>query len=127
MDHNILSSTKKVLGIAPDDESFDQDIMTFINSAFSDLWDLGVGNEGGMRIVDNSNTWPEAVAEQTPDMDRMKTYVFLKVKLLFDPPQTSFHIAAMERQIQEAQWRLSVSREGTAWVDPDPPVVVTDE
>lgn len=126
MDHNILSSTKKILGISPDDESFDQDILTFINSAFSDLFDLGVGPEGGFRIVDNTVGWNDFI-DNTPETDRVKTFVHLKVRTLFDPPTTSYLISAMERQIQELTWRLSVNRESTAWVDPTPPVVIEDE
>lgn len=126
MDESILSSTKKVLGISPDDETFDQDILTFVNSAFSDLHDLGVGPADGFRVVDADTEW-DAFLATAPMLDRAKTFVYLKVKLQFDPPATSFHIAAMEKQIQEAEWRLSVSREATAWVDPNPPVVILDE
>jgi len=126
MEHSILTSTKQILGLPEEDTSFDQSVLTFINSCFTDLLDLGIGPVDGYRIVDADNTWPDFI-DNTPEMDRVKTYVYLKVRLLFDPPSTSFHIAAMEKQIQEATWRLSMARENLSWADPDPPMLVGDE
>ncbi len=126
MEESILTSTKKILGIPAEDTTFDLDVMTHINSAFSDLYDLGVGPANGFVIEDESTNW-DAFVDDVPALARVKTFVYLKVRLLFDPPQTSFHIAAMERQITEAVWRLSVHREHTAWADPSPPAVVGDE
>lgn len=125
MDQQILSSTKKILGLAPEDTTFDQDVLTFINSAFSTLYDLGVGPEAGFRVVDDEAEWPDFI-DNTPDLDRVKTYVYLQVRLAFDPPATSFHIKAVQDQIAEQTWRLSASRESIAWVDPNPPMEVVE-
>lgn len=120
MEQKILKSTKKLLNIGPDDPSFDPDIMTFINGAFSDLHDLGIEVPF---LEDDSLQWDD-VSDDEAELARIKTFVFLKVRMLFDPPQTSFTIAAMEKQIAEATWRLSVGRESKAYVDPEPTVVV---
>jgi hypothetical protein len=126
MEQSILTSTKQILGIPEEDVSFDQAVLTFINTSFTDLLDLGIGPEDGFRIVDADSEWEDYI-DDSPALDRVKTYVYLKVRLLFDPPQTSFHIAAMEKQVQEVVWRLSIVRENIEWVDPEPPVVVIDE
>lgn len=126
MEQSILTSTKLILGLTEEDTSFDIDVATHVNSAFSDLHDLGVGPDDGFGIEDESTEWSELTTDVVA-LNRVKTFVYLKVRMLFDPPQTSFHIAAMEKQIQEAVWRLSVYREGTAWADPDPPVLMSDE
>ena len=130
MEESILQSTKKVLGIHPDDDSFDLDVMTHINSAFSILHQLGVGPVDGFFIEDEGPTWTDFVNEPLPIMNEVKTCVYLRVRMLFDPPTTSFLINSMERQIVEHEWRLSVMREGTPgdqWVPPLPPVVIGDE
>jgi hypothetical protein len=128
MDQSILKSTKKVLQIAPDDTSFDLDILTHINSAFSDLNDIGVGPDGGYVIEDEAPEWSDYVPdEEKVRQSRVKTYVYLKVRLLFDPPSTTYHLSAAQEQLKEAEWRLSVGWEATEWVDPDPPVVVEEE
>lgn len=110
MDNSILTSTKKILNVAPDDTSFDQDIITHINSAFSVVNQMGVGPALGFSIDDNSAVW-EDLALPLNQLSLLKTYVFLKTKSLFDPPTTSFHIEAMNKQLQEHEWRLNHSRE----------------
>jgi hypothetical protein len=125
MEQSILKSTKKVLHIGPDDESFDLDVMTHINSAFSDLHDLGVGPAEGFGIEDDAAVWDDFSSDAV-ERNRVKTFIFLKVRLLFDPPATTFHLKAQQDQLDEVTWRLSVGRESTEWVDPDP-VVDPDE
>jgi hypothetical protein len=122
MEESILNSTKKILGLDPEYTVFDQDIITHINTAFSTLTQLGIGPADGFAIVDDSAEWANFLELETK-MDSVKTYVYLKVRQLFDPPQTSYLITAMERQIQELEWRLNSTREETDWVDPDPPPV----
>ena len=131
MEQSILISTKKLLGVAPDDESFDLDIITHINSAFSTLSDLGVGPEGGFVIEDDQSKWEDyldGAAEDPNDpehkvkLNHVKTFVYLHVKLLFDPPTSSYHLSATQEQLQEKTWRISTGREAYAWVHPDPPV-----
>lgn len=120
MEQSILTSTKKILGIAEDYTVFDLDIITHINSAFSTLTQLGVGPANGFMINDAEPVWADFI-ESDLQYNSVKSYVFLKVRQLFDPPATSYLISAVERQIEELEWRLNVHREETGWVDPNPP------
>lgn len=110
MEASILKSTKKVLGLADSYTIFDQDIITFINASLSILSQLGIGPIGGFFIEDDAAEWADIglVPEQT---HLLKTFIHLKVRMLFDPPTTSYLITAMEKQIAEFEWRLSVFRE----------------
>jgi hypothetical protein len=127
MDTSILNSTKKILGLVAEDTSFDLDIITQINSAFSTVHDLGVGPVEGFVIEDDEATWDEFdPALTTVQLSQLKTYVYLKVRLAFDPPQTSYALAALQEQIREHEWRMNTRREATEWVDPDPEVVYED-
>jgi hypothetical protein len=119
MEQSILTSTKKILGITEDYTVFDLDIITHINSAFSTLTQLGVGPANGFMIDGVEEEWTDFIAEDF-QYNSVKSYVFLKTRQLFDPPQTSYLISAVERQIQELEWRLNVHREETGWTDPDP-------
>jgi hypothetical protein len=119
MEQSILTSTKKILGIADTYTAFDLDILTHINAAFSTLTQLGVGPADGFMIEDADAEWYDYI-ENDPQLNTVKSYVFLKVRQLFDPPTTSYLITAMEKQIEQLEWRLNVSRETTEWVDPDP-------
>jgi hypothetical protein len=121
MEQSILTSTKKILGIAEDYTVFDLDIITHINTAFSTLTQLGVGPAQGFMIEDATETWTDFIGEDDLQYNSVKSYVFLRVRHLFDPPTTSYLISASERQIQELEWRLNVHREETGWVDPNPP------
>lgn len=122
MEQSILKSTKQILGIADSYDVFDLDIITHINTAFSTLTQLGVGPVTGFMIEDESTEWGEFIDMETDSQyNAVRSYVFLKVRYLFDPPTTSYLIAATERQISELEWRLNVHREETQWVDPDPP------
>lgn len=124
MEQSILKSTKKILGVAEDYTVFDLDIITHINTAFSTLTQLGVGPPNGFMIDDESEVWDDFIDVDTdPQYNSIKSYVFLKVRALFDPPTTSYLIAATERQIQELEWRLNVHREETGWVAPNPPPI----
>ena len=111
---SILDSTKKILGLDPEYDVFDVDIITHINTAFFTLNQLGVGPAEGFMIVDNTSPW-SWFSEGRVNLNAVKTYVYLRVRLLFDPPQTSFAISAMEKQIQELEWRLNVHREGVTY------------
>lgn len=120
MENSILISTKKILGIAADYTEFDLDILTHINAAFSTLTQLGVGPVSGFMVEDDTAIWDDFLADDIESISSVKTYVYLRVRMLFDPPTTSFVIEALNKQIQELEWRLNVHREETAWVDPDP-------
>lgn len=126
MEQSILTSTKKVLGIAADYTAFDLDIITHINAAFSTLTQLGVGPAEGFMIEDADAEWYDYI-ENDIQLNTVKSYIFLKVRYLFDPPTTSYLITAMEKQIQEFEWRLNVNRETTEWIDPDPVIITAEE
>jgi hypothetical protein len=123
MEMSILNSTKKILGVANDYTAFDLDIITHINTAFSTLTQLGVGPSAGFMIEDDTATWDEFIGATDPQLNSVKSYVYLRVRLLFDPPATSYLINAYEDQIRELEWRLNVHREESQWVDPDPDLV----
>lgn len=119
MPGSILDEVKKAIGIAPDNEEFDADVMMHINSVFSTLEQLGLGPEGGLRITDNSTTWDQVYGTDNR-LNAIQSYVVLRVKLLFDPPTTSYHLTSIKEQIKELEWRLNVTREGDSWVPPLP-------
>lgn len=110
METSILTSTKKILGVGNEYTAFDLDILTHINSAFSSLDQLGVGPVGGFFIEDTVAVWADLALPQN-QLNMVRTYIFLKARALFDPPATSFAIEAMNKQIQEHEWRLNVFRE----------------
>ena len=119
MSASILDSTKKILGLEADYTAFDLDILTHINTVFSDLQQLGIGPIEGFAIEDAEAEWDDFLAGDVT-MNSVKTYMYLRVRLLFDPPTTSFHIASLKEQQQALEWRLNVIREGVSWTDPDP-------
>jgi hypothetical protein len=127
MEQSILKSTKKVLQIAPDDESFDLDIMIHINSAFSTLNDLGVGPDDGFTIEDEYVEWNDFLTGDAVQLNRIKTFVVLHCRLLFDPPATGFLMNAVQEQLNEVTWRLNVKRETAEWSAPDSTIPVEDE
>mgnify|MGYP003597646591 CR=1 FL=1 len=112
MENSILNSTKKALGIAEDYVAFDPEIVMHINSTFSTLQQLGVGRANGFFVTDKEATWAHYGLADDNILNSVRTYVYLKVRLLWDPPTTSFAIAAMEKQAQEFEWRLHVHMEG---------------
>ena len=107
---SILTSTKKLLGLDEEYTHFDTDIVIHINSALFSLMQLGVGPASGYTIKDKQQTWVELLGTRK-DMESVKVYVYLKVRLAFDPPQTSFLIDAIKNQIAEIEWRLKVQSE----------------
>jgi hypothetical protein len=127
-EQSILKSTKKILNIGIDDDSFDQDIITHINSAFSTLHQLGIGPEMGFAIEDDSAEWSDFLNEETPTpiVNAVKTNVHLRARALFDPPQLPHVMAAMQAQLEESDTRLLIMREETEWSNPDPDLVVVD-
>lgn len=123
MSDSILTSTKKVLGITEEYTAFDVDILMHINSVFSTLNQLGIGPTDGFMIEDASLTWDDFLGGNL-SINSVKTYVFLRVKMIFDPPSTSYVLSAMQEQIKELEWRLNVTHEDATWVDPDPDPVI---
>ena len=108
---SILTSIKKMLGIAEEYTQFDADIIMHINSVFMTLTQLGVGPSQGFYIEDESSEWTEFIPDLTK-LQAVKTYIYLKVRLLFDPASLgSATLASYERTIQELEWRLNVAAE----------------
>lgn len=114
MTESILKSTKKNLNLPDDYDVFDPDVIMHINSVFSTLHQLGLGPAQGFEIEDDQAVWNDFTLGSLP-LNAVKTYIFLRVRLLFDPPATSFHIQALKEQILELEWRLNVQREGAIW------------
>ena len=112
MNDSILTSIKKLLGIAEECEDFDTDIIIHINSTFSNLYQIGVGSERGFSIVDKYTAWKDYIStDNASDYQAIKTYIYLKVKLLFDPPLSSSAVEAINRSISELEWRLNILAE----------------
>jgi hypothetical protein len=107
---SILTSIKKLLGIAEEDTNFDQDLIMHINSVFMILTQLGVGPSKGFSIKDENDVWSDFIPEQS-SLEAVKTYVYMKVRLMFDPPLSSAVVDAINRNISELEWRLNVGAE----------------
>ena len=111
---SILTSIKKLLGIAEDYTQFDTDIIIHINSVLMILTQLGVGPENGFAIEDETTSWSDFIPDSTTaKIEAVKSYVYLKVRLLFDPPQSSAVIESINRLISELEWRINVTAEST--------------
>lgn len=107
---SILTSIKKLLGIDDEYIQFDEDIIMHINTVFLNLTQLGIGPAEGFFIEDDTAVWEDFIEDNT-QLNAVKTYVYLKVKLLFDPPLSSSVIESMNRMISELEWRLNVAVE----------------
>lgn len=110
LENSILNDIKSMLGPTYDDESFDTDIIIYINSTFTILRQLGVGPKDGYQIKDKNNIWSEFVKD-IEGLDAVKTYIYLKVKLVFDPPLNASLVESFNTQVKELEWRLNVSVE----------------
>jgi len=113
---SILTSIKKLLGIEEEYTHFDTDIIIYINSALMYLNQLGVGPETGFYITSDSETWDNYLSGETT-IESVKSFVYLRTRLIFDPPSSSSVIDAIERQIKEAEWRILVQAERGAPVE----------
>ena len=108
METSILDSIKKLLGIPSEVTEFDTDILIHINSVFSILTQLGVGPSSGFSIEDSSAEWSDFIGDDARLSD-VKSFVYLKTRLLFDPPASSVAMDAMNRMASELEWRINVS------------------
>jgi len=113
---SILNSIKKLLGIAPEYTQFDSDIIMHINSVFMILHQLGIGPKEGFRIENSNNEWSEYITDED-NLDAIKTYMHLKVKIAFDPPLNSTVMEAHRQMISELEWRLNIQREENKYVE----------
>lgn len=120
MADSILDSVKTTLGLELEDTSFDRDIIMYINGVFTKLTQLGIGpsfekpRTNGFKISDKTEDWNAFLPPETL-LESVKTFMYLSVRLVFDPPTTSYGIAAMKEQIAEHEWRLNVQREEATW------------
>lgn len=105
MGDSILLNIKKLVGIAPDDHSFDLDVLIAINTAFANLRQLGVGPSSGFAVSGDTETWTDFVSD-FPRLNAVKTYVHLKVRLYFDPPTNSALIESTNKMLDELEFRL---------------------
>lgn len=105
---SILEDIKKMIGPSASYDAFDQELMIHINSVFSILKQMGVGpQDETFKITGTSEDWYDFF-EEGENLEMVKTYLFLKVKTIFDPPQSSAVADAYNRQISELEWRLNV-------------------
>ena len=102
---SVLSSTKQMLGINVEDDSFDVNVIMAINTALTILFDLGLTEVEDQIIIDDDMTWDDLLGGRT-DIEYVKTYVYQKVKMIFDPPTSTAAIDAMQRSISELEWRI---------------------
>lgn len=108
---SILNSIKKLLGIAEDYTTFDNDLIIYINSIFPILYQLGIGS-GGFFITDSSKCWNDYVPKMANNnLSNIQTYIYLRVKLLFDPPANSFVLTSINEMIKELEWRINATIE----------------
>ena len=107
---NILSSIKKLLGIPTEETAFDSDIIMHINSVFMILNQLGIGPTDGFTISDDYALWSDFIPDGQ-NIELVKSYMYMKVRLMFDPPSSSAVLSAMEKSISEFEWRLNVQSE----------------
>ena len=111
---SILDSIKKLIGPGVEHNFFDSDLIMHINSAFMILNQVGVGPTIPFKIYDNTATWQDFI----PDRDNYQSiidYVYLRCKLIFDPPSSSFVLSALKEQQQELEWRLNIMAETPTW------------
>lgn len=108
MGESILESVKHLLGPGSCDDHFDDDLIIFINGVFSQLTQLGVGPEKGFFIDGPDKSWEEYISDD-PKLEMVKTYMYTKVRLRFDPPQSSSVIQLMQQDASELEWRLNVA------------------
>lgn len=107
MEPSILKTIKRMLGLEPDDDTFDVDIIVLINAAFMSLQQLGVGLDEGFSISSANELWSDFMAD-----DRLyqgvREYIYLKVRTVFDPPASSSVADALKKNLDELEWRLIV-------------------
>lgn len=110
---SILLTVKKALGITEEQTVFDPDIIMHINSVLMILNQIGIGPEGGYRIEDDLDEWTDFIGRRVENLEAVKTYVCLRVRLLFDPPTGSVIMDSIKQSISELEWRLNVEAEST--------------
>ena len=108
MEESIFKTIKQLLGPDADYDVFDQDVLIFINTAIATLTQLGVGPSEGFRVTGESETWSDFIGDRK-DIDSVKSYIYMKVRLAFDPPTSGTVSTAYEEACKEYEWRLNVA------------------
>lgn len=117
MNDSILTTVKKGIGgLTETDESFDPDIIMFINTVLATLTQIGVGSDEGFRITDKSATWTDFVGDD-PKLNMVQTYVTLSVRMMFDPPTVGAVAEAFKTRIAELEWRLNVAADSNKEIE----------
>lgn len=111
MDNSILNTVKKAVGLMPEYDAFDDTLIMHINSVFMILSQVGVGPAKGFRIEDDTAEWSDFLSNEDENYESIKSYVCMKVRLLFDPPSSSTHMQAIKDLISELEWRLNIEAE----------------
>lgn len=122
MEDSILDTTKKMIGIDPENTEFDLDILMNINSVLARLSQLGAGPAFGFAIQDKTAMWADFLGPD-PRLNLVKSFMFSSVKLAFDPPQSSYHTTALKEQIEKLEWLITVEADNQQYI---PAVVVLD-
>lgn len=108
MDESILVSIKKLIGFDSDFDVYDKDLIMLINGCFATLYQLGVGpRDAAYKITSEADVWSEFIGENY-NIESVKTYIYIKCRLVFDPPANSFITTALSDQAKELEWRLNV-------------------
>lgn len=114
LNESIFNSIKALLGPDASYDVFDPDILVFINAAISVLTQLGIGPKNGFRVEGVWTTWADFLGDQRIDLEMVKAYIFMKVKMAFDPPANSFVMTAYQEACKEYEWRLNVAVDNQA-------------
>jgi len=113
---SILNDIKKLLGIPESNDHFDKDVILFINAAFATLFQLGVGpKEHAYKIESSANVWDEFIADEK-NIENVKTYIYMNVRLAFDPPSTGPAMQSLKDLLKESEWRLNVACDKEAYI-----------
>ena len=110
-DSNILNDVKEAIGIMPDYTVFDQTLIMNINSVFMILHQMGVGPDKTFQISNGNEQWTDFIPSTYENFESVKTYICMKVRLLFDPPSSSTHMECIKQAINEFEWRLNFEAE----------------
>lgn len=108
---SILTTIKKLLGIDEEDDSFDIDIIVIINSIIPILSQMGIGPPNGFIVSSKDDLWDDYIPDKTINMEGIKNYIFLKTKLIFDPPTNSSTIESYNKVLNELEWRMMLAVE----------------
>lgn len=114
-EESILLSIRKLVGGDANGEYFDTDLIIQINQAFSTLTQLGAGPESGFIISSKEDLWTDFIPDDDLLLAFVKTYVYLKCRLVFDPPQNSFLVQLIQTEIKELEWRINISAESDTY------------